>query len=97
MTEWRKITCEEREALVKERGYIHDTKAPRPDGLTVLAGRSDLFGEFGSPKVFTEWGTADETPVLRDIRHPAIDNEPGKTLPDRLPCEHYVPEAVTES
>ncbi len=68
--EWRKITCEEREAIVRERGYY--------------------YGEYGLPKVFTEWGTYEGEPVLRDVRHPAEDLEHNPSAPDRLPCEHYV-------
>jgi hypothetical protein len=94
MSDWRKITCEERETLVQERGYVHHAQAPRPDGLTVHASLTDQYGEYGLPKVFTEWGTSDGTPLLRDVRHPAEDLEHNPTAKDRLPCEHYVPEAT---
>lgn len=90
---WRKITCEEREALVDELGRSYNGLAS-PE-FCVLAGRTDLSGEFGPPQIFTEWGRREgEVPVLRDVRWPP---EPvgGESIvdaamrPDAKPCEHY--------
>lgn len=86
--EWRKITCEEREAIVRERGYYYPDQ--RAGGLAVHSSLTDHYGEYGLPKVFTEWGTYEGEPVLRDVRHPAEDLEHNPDAKDRLPCEHYV-------
>lgn len=72
---WVPITCEERERLVHG-----DQK------LTVLSSITDPNGEYGTPRIFTEWGYQDETPVLRDNRWPGRDWPSG---PDERPCEHY--------
>lgn len=92
MTAWRQITCEEREALVTETGRSYNGFDRDKTGISVISSRSDLDGIHGNPCVDTVWGTDDERPVLRDVRHPALDHEAGKVQPDRLPCEHYVPE-----
>lgn len=73
---WVPITCEERERLVH-------AEVPR---LTVLSSITDPSGEYGSPRIFTEWGLEDETPVLRDERWPGREWPSG---PDERPCEHY--------
>lgn len=80
---WTPVTCQESEALIIEHGGLIN--------LTVLAGRTDLGGEHGDPIIITEWGLRDrETPVLRNIRHPApIGATDQPRQPDRKPCEHY--------
>lgn len=85
---WRKVTCEEREAVVLACGYYYPDK--RDGGLVVLASRTDHYGQYGLPMVYTEWGTCDGDPVLRDVRHPAVDLEQNPQAKDRLPCEHYL-------
>jgi hypothetical protein len=84
------ITCAEREAIVRERGYYYPDE--RPGGLTVHSSLTDHYGQYGLPKVFTEWGTYEGEPVLRDVRHPAEDLGHNLDAKDRLPCEHYVAE-----
>lgn len=85
---WRKITCQEREAIVRERGYYYPDK--RAGGLCVHSARTDHYGQYGLPMAFTEWGTYEDEPVLRDVLHPALDLEHNPGAKDRLPCEHYV-------
>lgn len=86
--EWRKITCAERETIVRERGYYYPDE--HIGGLTVHSSLTDHYGQYGMPKVSTEWGTYEGDPVLRDVRHPAEDLEHNPRAKDRLPCEHYV-------
>jgi hypothetical protein len=79
---WRKITCQERDALKGARE------------LAPFASRTDMGGEFGDPSMFIEWGdNATDTPVLRDYRYPApIPMPPLANVaprPDTKPCEHY--------
>lgn len=75
--EWVQITCEEREALIDEVGRSYNGPA-KPYG--VLAGRSDLDGQYGRPCVFTEWGHSETgVPLLQDYRWPESTR----------PCEHY--------
>ncbi|MFB7853771.1 hypothetical protein [Rhodococcus qingshengii] len=53
-----------------------------------LAGRSDIVGEFGGPRIETIWGDKEtEREILKDVRHPRYewDSQSG----DREPCEHY--------
>jgi hypothetical protein len=53
-----------------------------------LAGRSDMGGEFGEPRIETIWGDREtEQEVLKNVRHPRYewDSQAG----DREPCEHY--------
>lgn len=76
---WEPITCQEREELVHRSD-------PR---LTVLASRTDLDGEFGAPEIFTEWGTPEGEPVLREHRYPDHANPDGSSRPDVQPCEHF--------
>lgn len=76
---WQKIACEQREALVDKFGRSYNGFSDE-SGIRVIAGRSDLGGEFGEPSVFSEWGyVATGQPVLRDYRWPESDR----------PCEHY--------
>lgn len=83
MSGWRKITCDERDALYNERR----------EQLCVLAGRTDMGGMYGDPEIFTEWGDREtEQPVLRDRRFPPqypIPPLADVRLPDTKPCEHY--------
>lgn len=84
---WRKITCAEREQLIDALGRSYNGLA-RPYG--VLAGRTDLTGEYGRPEIFTEWGHLEtDVPVLRDVRYPSPTGGA-----DTAPCEHYAPETV---
>lgn len=76
ISEWRQITCDERDDLYgRENG-----------AWSVGSGLTDLDGEFGDPHMFTEWWDGDQ-PVLRDYRWP----QPSGEKPDTRPCEHYVP------
>lgn len=74
MTDWEKITCREREELLRDQ----------PD-LRVSASKTDIGGEFGEPEIYTEWSGRDEVPVLREHRWPAEDFNGA----DEKPCEHY--------
>jgi hypothetical protein len=74
--EWRQITCAERDALYQVGNA----------SWRVLARRTDLGGIFGRPTIYTEWGTREEGPRLRDWRWPSSDGGP-----DAEPCKHYVP------
>lgn len=57
--------------------------------LTVLSSKTDLDGLYGKPEIFTEWGTDNETPVLRDVRWPGPQAGDLLPSPDAKPCEHY--------
>ena len=69
---WRPIPC-----------WVADRLRP---GMTVLSSLSDLGGEYGEPQVYTEWGTEDGRPLMREWRYPSgyFDGS------DRRPCEHLV-------
>lgn len=73
LREWRPITCAERDDIAR---------GPSATASCVLSSLTDLDGRFGEPLVYTEWGDADERPVLRDYRWPKDDERD---------CEHYVP------
>lgn len=95
MTDWKQITCAEREALIDERGRSHNGFSTE-SGVGVISGRTDLGGF--PPIIETVWGEADETPVLKDVRHPARHDFPDdEPAPDLKPCEHWVPEAATDT
>ena len=73
---WQQIRCDESDALLNGPGK----------GWAPISGRSDIGGQFGSPRVETIWGDRDtELPRLKTIRHP----ESGRIWQDRLPCEHF--------
>jgi hypothetical protein len=78
--EWRRITCDERESLWRERG----------DRLRISATLTDIDGRYGDPQIFTQWEGADDVQVLQDRRFP----QPSGERPDLRPCEHYVPEGA---
>jgi hypothetical protein len=49
--------------------------------VNVWSSLIDMSGEYGEPRIFTEWGSKDgRTPVVADLRY--IDSE--------KPCEHRV-------
>lgn len=75
---WTEISCVDRDVAYK--AVMED------EGFCVIAGRSDMCGEYGAPRIETIWGV-DDSPLLKDIRHPRYewDSQTG----DRLPCEHY--------
>ena len=74
---WKQITCQEREALIDRVGRFYNGPAD-PYGPTNSL--TDMSGEFGEPKVFTEWGHRETgEPLLRDCRWPESDR----------PCEHH--------
>lgn len=73
---WQRITCEERDEHLKLMG----------DHARVLSSLTDLYGEFGDPLIFTEWGRDDvDEPIFKEFRYPPLDGEG----PDRAPCEHW--------
>lgn len=74
---WRRITCEERDAI------FH---AERPEKLRPISSCTDMSGEFhGEPQMDMTWGLhSTDTPVLRESRYPSRDGGP-----DRQPCEHW--------
>jgi hypothetical protein len=85
MSGWRQITCQEREDLVTRLGRSYNGFSAE-SGIGVLASKTDIDGEYGTPEIYTEWGRkATDEPVLRDYRWPNSDR----------PCEHYVPEGST--
>jgi hypothetical protein len=53
------------------------------------ASKTDLYGEYGPPEVYTEWSaiypSGREIPVLREHHWPGPDNRGD----DARPCEHY--------
>ena len=54
--------------------------------VKVSASKTDLYGQYGEPEVYTEWVTANaETVVLREHRWPS----PHSGEPDPYRCEHY--------
>lgn len=66
MSEWRKITCEEREALIDSVGRSCNGPA---DPYGVFASYTDVERE-----IYTEWGNRNtEVPLLRDWRWPNSD------------------------
>lgn len=70
---WEQISCAEREALYA--GSV----------LSVGASLTDLDGQYGDPRVLTEWhDRATDVPVLRDQRWPQLSGE----KPDARPCRH---------
>lgn len=70
----KKITCEERDAILHATG--------RYDGWQVWSSLTDLSGEFGAPRIETTW--AKDGRAVEDVRHP---NPKGGD--DVTPCEHY--------
>lgn len=78
---WRKITCEERDAI-----YY----AERPEKLAPISSCTDLSAAFHSePQMDITWGLAStDIPVLRETRYPPWEWEAPGT-PDRKLCEHW--------
>jgi hypothetical protein len=75
VTEWVSVACVVADAIRAS------------EFVQAYAGRSDLYGEFGEPEVYTEWGIRDrDIPVLREWRYPGVDG-----APDPKPCRHVVP------
>lgn len=75
---WDKVACAERDKMFTALS----------GSLCVIAGRSDMSGEYGDPRIETIWGDNEtEGEVLKDVRHPRYewDSQEG----DRKPCEHY--------
>ena len=72
MTGWQRVTCEESDKR-------------RAEPRTVVSTLTDPAGTCGPAVVFTEWGAADGTPILRDYRDPTTEES----------CRHYVPEEAT--
>jgi hypothetical protein len=73
-----KIACSERDKLLfAESGVV---------GLDwgVEASLTDIYGEFGEPRIETTWGGLGGIRI-KDVRHP--DANGGK---DVEPCEHYL-------
>lgn len=68
---WRQVSCEERDELF----------AAVDCALSTL---TDIAGHYGPPVIYTEWGTTEGTPLLRDYM-----DDPH--APDRR-CRHYAPE-----
>lgn len=54
-------------------------------GTTVLAGSTDMDGEFGEPQMYREWGTIDGSPLMREWTYFDRDT-------DR--CRHMAPTAA---
>lgn len=75
----KKLTCAERDEILidSETGKI-------PDSWVVVSGLTDVYGEFGIPRVETTWGRGDVQ--VEDIRHPKMGQY---SPPDECPCEHY--------
>lgn len=68
--QWVDATCQERDRL------FFSTE------LTVWSGYTDIEGEYGTPAMFTEWGSPDgRTPVVADLRY--LGGTP-------KPCEHKI-------
>lgn len=78
----RVLTCAERDAILidPETGRV-------TADWSVASGFTDLFGEFGEPRIETTWER--DGRQVRDVRHP----NRGGAGPDIAPCEHYEMEA----
>lgn len=74
---WVEVACEVADAI-RHSGHV-----------TVYASFTDPDGQYGEPRVYTEWGIRDgaEVAVLREWRYPS----PVAGEPDRKPCRHTVP------
>lgn len=82
MSGWVAVSCEVADAI---RGNAH---------VKPSASKTDLYGEYGSPEVYTEWSavypSGREVPVLREHRWPG----PVVSADDVKPCEHYAPARI---
>lgn len=85
LTGWQPVTCLQRDAIIFERDGGVD--------LHVFSSLTDLYGNYGTPVVYTELGLGDE-PILRDYRYPPSDGS--NSGPDARPCEHYIP-SITDT
>lgn len=87
---WVEASCAEREAVFQA---LSDTLK-----LSVWSGLTDTTGEFGEPRMFTQWGNSDGiTPAVADLRHLAHYDDANRD--DPKPCEHrvFVAEEPTEA
>lgn len=90
MSGWKRITCEERDALVTRLGRSFNGFSEE-SGIGPISSLTDMTGErTGRPYVLTVWGYRDtDQPVLKDERWP---DDTGRPLAsDARPCEHHVP------
>ena len=82
-TRLAKVTCEQSELIMGtffEHGREH---------WSIWSALTDLYGEFGEPRVYSLWGPRRDTLIgigLENIRHPSGRDD----TPDVKPCEHYV-------
>ena len=76
--QWVAVAC-----VVADVIRAHDKVAPS-------SSKTDLFGTYGQPEVYTEWSvvypSGREMPLLREHRWPGPEGGP-----DAKPCEHYAP------
>lgn len=76
MSRLRKLTCEERDAILHADG--------RYEGWVVQSSLTDAHGEYGDPRIETTWER--NGCRIQDVRHP---HEGSYSPPDRRPCEHW--------
>jgi hypothetical protein len=76
---WQRVPC-----IIGDLIRAHEQVTP-------ASSLTDPDGIYGAPIVYTEWALRDsDEPVLREYRYPG-----GEGKPDRLPCDHYVPEVTS--